>query len=104
PSAKLVFLLRHFLWSHREALNNEIFSSYFATYKISSLSESRSCIAFPVGTALGLSTTCWCHFSRRPRKPAVEGSFNSNIFEENERENVIAESHYKCRKQYLKYE
>lgn len=31
-----------------------IFSSCFATYKTSSLSESRSCIAFPLGTALGL--------------------------------------------------
>lgn len=31
-----------------------IFSSCFATYKTSSLSESRSCIAFPPGRALGL--------------------------------------------------
>lgn len=31
-----------------------IFSSFSATYKTSSLSESRSCIAFPPGRALGL--------------------------------------------------
>lgn len=96
---KLVFLPFPLLWSHREALNNEyqdagkhlcslqiktylkkslsldsrlqIFSSCFATYKTSSLSESRSCIAFPLGRVLGLSATSWCHFSRRPRKPAA---------------------------------
>lgn len=36
--------------------------------------------------------------------PKVEGSLKRSIFEENERENIIAELHYECRKQYLKYE
>lgn len=99
PSAKLVCLLRHFLWSHREALNNEHQDAgkHPCSLQIKTLSQKEPELRFsaqnikfllcylqnilivwkqelhslPSGKALGLSTTSWCHFSRRPRKPAA---------------------------------